>query len=348
MAINLHTKYSKKIADRFKAGSYVAGNVSNDYEFDGVKSVKITTLKNTPVTNYVRNGLHRFGEIKEVEDFTQTLTMTQEPAWTASIDEGNASDQQYIKKAGKYMRQQSDEVTTPKSDKYALEVFAKNAGQIVGITAPTKSTIVTQIFDASTALDNAYVPTEGRILYLKSSHYNMVRLSPEFIGVEKLAEKILTKGVMGQIADMKVVKIPDNYMPKNVHFIITHKKSVLMPFKLKTARILSEVAGIDGRVLEYRSYYDAFVIGARANGVYVAAVSGTVTELPTVTIEASQATISGKGTVYYTTDGSDPRYSDTREVYGTAIDVAKGDIVSAFAVESGKFNSGVASEEVTA
>ena len=144
MAINLHTKYSKKIADRFRTGSFIAGNTSNDYEFDGVKSIKITTLKNTPVTNYVRNGLHRFGEIKEVEDFTQTLTMTQEPAWTASIDEGNASDQQYIKKAGKYMRQQNDEVTTPLADKYALKVYAKNAGQIVGITAPTKSTIVTQ------------------------------------------------------------------------------------------------------------------------------------------------------------------------------------------------------------
>ena len=186
------------------------------------------------------------------------------------------------------------------------------------------------------------------MLYLKSSQYNMVRLSPEFIGVDNLAEKVLTKGTVGQIADMKVVKIPNNYMPENVHFIITHKKSVLMPNKLKTARILDEVAGIDGRVLEYRSYYDAFVIGARANGVYVAAVSGTTTDIPTVTIEEGQATISGKGIVYYTTDGSDPRYSDSREVYATPIAVEKGDIVSAFAVESGKFNSGVASEEVTA
>lgn len=346
MAINLHTKYSKQIADRFRTGSYLAGNTSNDYSFDGVKSVKITTLKNTPVTNYVRNGLHRFGEVKEVEDYTQTLTLTQEPAWTASIDEGNASDQQYIKKAGKYMRQQNDEVTTPMADKYALKVFAKNAGQIVGVTAPTKTTIVTQIFDAAAALDDALVPTEGRVLYIGSANYNMVRLSPEFIGVDKLAEKVLTKGTMGQIADMKVVKVPNSYMPENVHFIITHKKSVLMPNKLKTARILEEVQGVDGRVLEYRSYYDAFVIGARANGVYVAAVSGTVSAIPTVKIADGQATITGSGAVYYTTDGSDPRYSDSREVYTVPFAVEKGDIVSAYAVETGKFNSGVASEEV--
>ncbi|MBR2627613.1 MAG: hypothetical protein IKD30_05055, partial [Peptococcaceae bacterium] len=254
-AINLHEKHSAKIAERFRTDSFLAGNTNNDYSFDGVKSIKIPTIKTIPVTTYVRSGERRFGQITEVEDTLQTLTMTQEPAWTASIDEGNASDQQYIKKAGKVMKMQSDEVTTPMADKYALNVFANNAGQVVELAnAPAKSTIVEMLFAASTALDNALVPTTNRILYIKSSDYNKVRLSPEFIGVDKLAEKILTKGQVGQIADMKVVKLPDNYMPANVHFLITHKKSVMMPFKLKTARILSEVAGINGRLLEWYSY----------------------------------------------------------------------------------------------
>lgn len=344
-SINLHEKYSPKIAERFRTDSFVAGNTSNDYSFDGVKSINISTLKTIPVTKYTRNGLQRFGQITEVEDFKQTLTMTQEPSWTASIDEGNASDQQYIKKAGKVMKMQSDEVTTPMSDKYALKKYAENAGQVVGLaSAPTKTTIVGLIFDAATALDNALVPQTNRILYISSSDYNKVRLSPEFIGVEKLAGKILSKGHVGEIADMKVVKLPDNYMPENVYFMITHKKSVLMPFKLKTARILSEVMGINGRVLEWYSYYDAFVIGAKANGVYVAADSKKVTTVPTVSISGTTATISGSGTIYYTTDGSDPRYSASAKVYSTTVEVASGETVSAYALESGKFKSAVASE----
>ena len=347
MAINLHEKYSAKIAERFKVDSFIAGNTSNDYSFDGVKSLNVSTIKTIPVTKYTRNGKERFGQITEVEDTVQTLTMTQEPAWTASIDEGNASDQQYIKKAGKVMKMQSDEVTTPMADKYALNVFANNAGQVVELSAaPTKTTIVEKIFEASTALDNALVPQTGRILYITSTGYNMVRLSPEFIGVEKLAGRILSKGQVGEIADMKVVKIPDNYMPAHVHFMITHKKSVLMPFKLKTARILSEVVGINGRVLEWYSYYDAFVIGAKANGVYVAAEKGNVTAAPTVAISSGKATITGTGTVYYTTDGSDPRYSRTAKVYSAAVPVVSGETVSAYAVENGKFKSTVASEVV--
>ena len=88
-AINLHEKYSPKIAERFKVDSFVAGNTSNDYSFDGVKSLNISTIKTIPVTNYTRSGLQRFGQITEVEDSVQTLTMTQEKSWTASIDEGN-------------------------------------------------------------------------------------------------------------------------------------------------------------------------------------------------------------------------------------------------------------------
>lgn len=344
-AINLHEKHSAKIAERFRTDSFIAGNTSNDYSFDGVKSLNIPTIKTIPVTRYVRSGLQRFGQITEVEDTVQTLTMTQEPSWTASIDEGNASDQQYIKKAGKVMKMQSDEVTTPMADKYALNVYAQNAGQIVELSAaPTKANIVEKLFEASTALDNALVPQTNRILYITSSDYNKVRLSPEFIGVEKLAGRILSKGQVGEIADMKVVKIPDNYMPENVHFMITHKKSVLMPFKLKTARILSEVVGINGRVLEWYSYYDAFVIGAKANGVYVAAKAGKVSAAPTISISSGSATITGTGTVYYTTDGSDPRYSNSAKVYSSAVTVEAGDVVSAYAVETGKFKSGVVSE----
>lgn len=344
--INLHEKYAKNLAERFTTDSYLAGNTSNDYSFDGVKSVTISTLKTIPVTTYTRNGLQRFGNVTEVEDYTQTLTMTQEPAWSASIDKGNASDQQYIKEAGKVMKMQSDEVTTPKADKYALKVFAENAGQIVELSAaPTKSNIVEKIFDASAALDDALVPTSGRILYVGSSVYNMIRLSPEFIGVDNLAEKILTKGQMGMIADMKVVKVPNNYLPANVHFMITHKKSVLMPFKIKTARILSEAPGIDGKLLEWRSYYDAFVIGAKANGVYVACSAGYKATQPTIAVSGGKATITSAATgatIYYTTDGSDPRYSTSRQAYSAAVTVATGDIVSAYAEEANKFKSGVA------
>jgi hypothetical protein len=96
--------------------------------------------------------------------------------------------------------------------------------------------------------------------------------------------------------------------------------------------------------LEWYSYYDAFVIGAKANGVYVAVASGKKSGTPSVKVEGTTATITGSGTIWYTTDGSDPRYSANAKVYSAPVEVEDGATVSAYAVENGKFKSDVASE----
>ena len=88
----------------------------------------------------------------------------------------------------------------------------------------------------------------------------MLRLSKEFLAVDTLAEKALAKGYVGMIADMQAIKVPDVYFPEGVYFLITFKGSVINPNKIKTMRVLNDVAGIDGNVLEGRNYFDAFVL----------------------------------------------------------------------------------------
>ena len=53
--------------------------------------------------------------------------------------------------------------------------------------------------------------------------------------------------------------------------------------------------------------------------------------------------------VYYTLDGSDPRYqSADRKVYSAAVTVSKGDIFRCCAVANGKFHSAATYNEITA
>ena len=56
MAINLHTKYSSKIATVFKSESLIDGKLNDEYSFSGVRTVKISTLQTVPLVDYVRNG----------------------------------------------------------------------------------------------------------------------------------------------------------------------------------------------------------------------------------------------------------------------------------------------------
>lgn len=342
--INLATKYSEKIAEKFIKTSYLQGNTSTDFTWDGAKSIVIYTPQTVGLNDYVRSGSNRFGSPIEMQDEIQTLTLTQDKGFSITIDNGNNSDQMMVKNAGKMLNRQLSEQVVPYMDKYAFDAFCKNGGCIAGIsTAPTKSTIVEMIFDGAAELDINLVPDENRVLYLPTKYYNMLRLSPEFVGVDHLAESALARGIVGKVADMTCVKVPDTYLPENVYFLITHKSSVIVPNKLKTARILKQVAGIDGSVLEGRNYFDAFVLGAKACGIYVAVDADYVLAKPTVSVSSLVATVTAptSATCKYTTDGSDPRYSSTAVIYTSAVTLGTDETIRVYAFKDGMYNSEV-------
>ena len=83
-------------------------------------------------------------------------------------------------------------------------------------------------------------------------------------------------------------------------------------------------------------------------GAAVACAKGTVTATPTVAVSGGKATVtSTEGVVYYTLDGSDPRYdSADRKVYSAAVTVAAGDIFRCCAKAEGKWQSAATYNEV--
>lgn len=347
MAINLASKYSNKIAEKCTKESYVAGNASAEYDFAGVKSISIYTPQTVDLNDYKRSGANRFGTPVEMEDTVQEMELSQDKGFSITIDKGNNLDQMSTKNAAKMLNMQIKEKVVPYMDKYTLKRWAQLAGTIEGLSAaPTKTTIVEKIFDGAKALDNALIPDQDRILYIPTTYYNMLRLSAEFLAVDNLAEKALAKGYVGMVADMKVIKVPDAYMPSDLYFLITFKGSVLNPNKIKTMRILNDVMGIDGSVLEGRNYFDAFVLGAKAGGVYAAVASASILAAPAVSISSNSATITAVSgvTFKYTVDGSDPRYSKNAKVYASAVTMDAGQTIKAVATKDGSYMSPVVSK----
>jgi hypothetical protein len=118
--------------------------------------------------------------------------------------------------------------------------------------------------------------------------------------------------------------------------------------KINTLKGHVDPPGMNGDLLEFKMYYDAFVIGKKANGVAVAVLKGFVTAAPTISVSGGKATITGSSgaTVMYTTDGSDPRYSKDAKVYTAEISVAAGDVVRAYATSADKYASAVVEKTV--
>ncbi len=344
MAINLATKYATKIANVYTLGSLVADKTSKEWDFSGVKSVKIYTPQTVEPVDYQRNGTSRYGTPVEMADVVQEMSMTQDKSFSLVIDKGNNTEQVMTKNAAKMLKLQTNERMIPMVDKYALSQFVKYAGFVKGITKPTKTSIISEISNAAQALDDARVPQTDRYLYLSGEMYSLVRTSGEFLGLESLGEKALAKGIVGEIFGAKIVKVPTDYLPKNTFFVLTHKNAVVVPYKIRDAKLHQDPPGISGALLEGRSNFDAFVVGARCNGVYAAVLEDEVAAIPEIGVSDGNAVItcaSGDAEIFYTTDGTDPRYSDTATKYAGEFTVMSGESVKAYAIKTDGFASAV-------
>lgn len=353
MAINLATKYSDKIAEKFRVESFLAGKTTNEYTFEGVKAVKVATPITVAEGDYARSGIARYGSPADMADTTQTMTMTQDKSFSLIIDKGDNSEQMMIKEAGKMMGLQLGEQTIPTADKFALAKWIKDAGGVVSVaSAPSKTTAMDAVLDADVWFTDNLVPEGNRYIGVTAAFYKLIK--QELTAVNDLAKTIVEKGVVGELNGMKVVKLPTSYLPTSCYFVAWYKNSCLFPYKINDAKIHQDPPGISGHLLEGRHNYDAFVLGAKANGVYACVLASAKLATPTVTGGALKFTIAGTSSTSckYTTDGTDPRYSDTAtSTTGSAsyeVAAAAGSVtVKAVTYASGKFTSDVVTSTVT-
>ena len=90
-------KYRQAVLEGFRQRSYTESSMSHelDLEFSGARTVHVLSLQTEPLQDYNRAGDlgegSRFGQTKEVGDFEQTFTMTQDKSLSLSVDNCGAS-----------------------------------------------------------------------------------------------------------------------------------------------------------------------------------------------------------------------------------------------------------------
>ena len=280
MAINLAEKYSPKVVDKFYKESVILWKTSKKYDWDGVKSIKVWTINTVEPTDYARSRklsdstkdyqiASRYGETYEVEDTIQTMTITQDKSVSLSVDKGNNTQQMLIKNAGKVMNLELREQFIPMFDKYCLAQWAANAGTYTVQASVTKSNVVEEISKHVTELMNAYATLDDAYCYIGATDYAKLVLSPEFLHLYGLGNKALDLGVVGKVRDLKIVPIPDSYLPEGVNFMTVKSSCVLAPTQIKDMKIHQDPPGLSGALLEVRWLYDAFVLDTKKNGLAV-------------------------------------------------------------------------------
>lgn len=350
MAIHFSEKFHERLMQGFAQHAETDAMFSHDLdmEFSGVYTVHVTNLKTEPLQNYNKNQSidagSRYGASKEVGDEVQTFEMTQDKSLNLTIDKGNAEGQFNMKKAGEVMKAETEEQIAPYLDTYRLRRWAEQAGNHYELDAtPTKSNIVSTIMAQKSEMMDKYVPDQ-LTLTISRQYLPMLKLSDEWVGLDSLGGKTLPKGTLGEFDGMTVKAMPKGKMPENVPWMITHKAALIAPAKIKKFKGHVDPPGLNGDLIEFRMIHDAFVIGKKADGVSAAVLKGFVQTVPTIAMNGAAATITSSGaeTIFYTVDGSDPRYSDDAKTYTAAVTLTAGQTIRAYAVKTGKYASAVA------
>lgn len=354
--IHFSEKYMQRLMKGFDVASLTDGlyNHEIDQEFSGVRTVHVNNILTTPLQKYDRTKNidtgSRYGTTYEVSDDTQTFEMGDEISLSLTIDRANNSDQFNMKKAGDVMQAYKEERIIPYLDKYRMDHWANGCGMTYGMDAePTVDTIAKVLIKARNAQKNKRV-TGKTALLIRYDYLDVLALSSQWVKIDKLGEQTLVKGTVGQFYGMDVVPFVNDLMPEKAWFMMINPKACIAPKKLNRFVAHVDPPRVNGDLLEFLMYHDAFVLGKKADGILVGSMAENICATPTISVTSKKATITTTTTtaqIYYTLNGADPRYSKDAKLYTDAVQLTSGDQLRACAKKDGMYTSGVAAEDQT-
>ena len=277
MAINLVTKFSPLVDERFEVESKSSLVTNKDYDFIGTKSIKIYSVNTAEMNDYGRNVtlgtgegevLSRYGVIKDLSTNIQEVQMEKDRSFTFVIDKMDQDETLQALNAGSALARQLREVVMPEVDKYTYEKMAEHAGNSKEETI-TNENAYTAITDGNEVLDEANVPVEGRVVTCTPTFYKMLKQDKNAVLETEIGQDMRIKGVIANMDGCVIQKVVKSLLPENLNFMISHKVATTQAIKLAEYKINNDPQGISGVLVEGRIYYTAFVRDNKKNAIYV-------------------------------------------------------------------------------
>ena len=272
MTINLVTEFAPYVDEKFSAESKKSLLTNNDFDWSGAHTIKVYKVSTASMGDYDRAGTganaSRYGELQSLDATTEELTLGKDRSFTFAIDKLDEDETKRQLQAASALARQQREVIIPEVDAYTYGVMFGHAGTTAVAAAITSDNVYGLVCDGTETLDDALVPETGRVLIVTPAVYRALKTAAEFDSTEIGAE-MKTKGVVAFLDGMAVIKVPAALLPKGFGFMICHPCATVAPVKLEDYKIHQDAPGISGSLVEGRVCYDAFVLGNKADAIYV-------------------------------------------------------------------------------
>lgn len=266
---SLAAKYSNKVDEAFQRSALKGLVTNNDYDWDGVDTVKVYSIPVVDLSDYARSGSNRYGTPDELGNSTQTMQIRKDRAWTFTIDKLNKNQSQMVMDAGKAVARQLALKAIPEVDTYVFREIAKAAPTgHTDTTAVTKANAYSAFLAAQETLGNANVPDEGRVALVSYNFAGLLKQDAAFMRDCDTAQNMQVKGQLGMVDGCKIIRVPASRLPDGCNFILTHPIACVAPTVLSEYKIHTDAPGISGWLCEGRISYDAFVLNNKKDAIF--------------------------------------------------------------------------------
>lgn len=288
-SIALAGKFLPILDEIYKKASLTArmDAMTKPVEFGAANEVKVFKTSLVGLGTYSRATGYPAGDVTGAWE-TMALSASRGRAFSVDrMDDEETLGQAFGTLAGEFIRTQ----VVPELDAYR---FAKYAGtsniSTVSAAALSTAAAVLAAFDvAMTSLDNDEVPDEGRILYISSALYSLLKGSVS----RSLANETSADRRVRELDGVEVVVVPQSRFytaidlnagatssaggfakggsATDINFMLMHPTAVCQPVKHNLPKIFSpdENQTADAWLFQYRLYHDAFVYDSKVKGVYL-------------------------------------------------------------------------------
>lgn len=294
MGKNLAERFSKNVDERFELQSRAKEIVSEkNSEWDGVETVNVYSMPVAPLNTYNENSDTSYGPATILERTKQRMTVTQKPTFNMKIRRLDKSMDQMKSDAGMALSREVNQVLIPFYDHY---VFSKAAAAAVAngncqiTTTPDKTNAYAQFLKGMEHLGNVSAPDDGRVAVCSYGFYNLLKQDAAFTKYSDASQKMLQKGIIGDVDGCKIMRVPNNRMPAGASCMIVHPYALTAPTKLQDFIIHDNPPDWSGWKIEGLMCFDAFVLNEKAQGIYYIGASGVNKHINVITTPVADNT----------------------------------------------------------
>lgn len=286
-ALNYATQYSQALAQAYPYVLHFAAlrSTENDsrYKWTGANTIQIPSLSTTGRTDGDRDSI---GTAKRnYDNGWEPKTLGNHREWSTLVHPMDIDETNQVASIQNITRVFNEEQKFPEMDAYLVsKLYAEwlAADMEADTTEITENNILLILDGYMEAMDEANVPTNGRILYLTPAIKGILNRAIERARQYQNGDANI-KRVVESLDEVKIEKVPSALMKtvydftegykagagaKQIRMLLVHPSAVITPEKYAFAQLDAPSAMTFGKYFYFEeSYDDVFLLNKRKNAV---------------------------------------------------------------------------------